>query len=121
MNSKTTMTFSSMAIAAVVLLFVSGPIVGNQQALAANLCGSGLGCGGTPDYGISYPSPLSNFFGGYYGCGGCYDSYPYSGFGFHHFHGGFGFHHFHGGFGFHHFHGGFGFHHFHGGFGFHRH
>ena len=93
MNSKTTMTLSSMVIAAVVLLFVSGPIVGNQQALAANLCGSGLGCGGTPDYGISYPSPLSNFFGGYYGCGGCYDSYPYySGFGFHHFHGGFGFH-----------------------------
>jgi hypothetical protein len=90
MNSKTTITFSTMTIAAVLLLFAS---VGNQQTLAANLCGSGLGCGGSPDYGISYPSTLSNFFGG---CGGCYDSYPYySGFGFHHFHGSFGFHHHH--------------------------
>jgi hypothetical protein len=92
-NSKTIMTFSTMAIAAVVLLFASDPILANQKALAANLCGSGLGCGGTPDYGISYPSPLSNFFGG---CGGCYDSYPYySGFGFHHFghFGHFGLHH----------------------------
>jgi hypothetical protein len=98
----------ALIIAALALLFVPGSIAGNQKALAANLCGSGLGCGGTPNYGISYPSPLSNFFGG---CGGCYDGYPYyNDFGFHHF----GFHHFHGGFGFHHFgfhH--FGFHHFH--------
>jgi len=48
---------------------------------AANLCGSGLGCGGVSNYGcdgcggISYPSPLSNFFGG-------------KAFHFHHFHGG---------------------------------
>ena len=34
MNSKATMTFSTLAIAAVALLFASGPIVGNQQALA---------------------------------------------------------------------------------------
>ncbi|MGB6528974.1 MAG: hypothetical protein WBF33_12780 [Candidatus Nitrosopolaris sp.] len=41
MNSKTTMAFSTMTIAAVVLLFASGPIVQNQ-AFAANLYGSGL-------------------------------------------------------------------------------
>ena len=99
MNSKITI---SLGIGAIAAIFALGFIVGNQQTFAANLCGSGLGCGGSPNYGISYPSPLSNYFGG---CGGCYDSYPYySGFGFHHFHGGFGFHHFHGGFGFHHFH-----------------
>jgi hypothetical protein len=34
MNSKTTITFGTMAIAAVALLFASGPIVGNQQAFA---------------------------------------------------------------------------------------
>jgi hypothetical protein len=34
MNSKTTITLSTMAIAAVVLLFASGPIVVSQQALA---------------------------------------------------------------------------------------
>ncbi|MGA9153046.1 MAG: hypothetical protein WBZ36_20910 [Candidatus Nitrosopolaris sp.] len=34
MNSKTTISLSTMAIAAVVLLFASGPIVGSQQALA---------------------------------------------------------------------------------------
>ena len=89
-NSETTMTFS-ISVIAVASLFVPGIIVGSQNALAANLCGSGLGCGGSPDYGISYPSPLSNFFDG---CSGCYDNYPYySGVGFHHFHGGVGFHH----------------------------
>ena len=40
-TSKTIITFSTMAITAVVLLFGSGPIVGNQKALAANLYGSG--------------------------------------------------------------------------------
>jgi hypothetical protein len=34
MNSKTTITLSIGAIAAVALLFVAGPIVGSQQALA---------------------------------------------------------------------------------------
>ena len=34
MNSKATMTISSLAIAAVALLFASGHIVGNQQAQA---------------------------------------------------------------------------------------
>jgi hypothetical protein len=34
MKSKTTMAFSTMAIAAVALLFASGPITGNQQAFA---------------------------------------------------------------------------------------
>jgi hypothetical protein len=34
MNSKTTVALSTIAIAAVVLLFASGPIVGNQLAFA---------------------------------------------------------------------------------------
>ena len=92
--AKKTITFSVSVIAALSLFLAAGPIVVNQKAFAANLCGSGLGCGGASDYGcygcgggISYPSPLSNFFGG-------------EAFHFHHFHGGFGFHHFGG---FHHF------------------
>ena len=85
----------SLGIAAIAAVFALGLIVSNQQTFGANLCGSGLGCGGASDYGcdgcggISYPSPLSNFFGG-----------EAFGHGFHHFHGGFGFHHFGG---FHHF------------------
>ena len=42
MNSKTNISLSTVAIAIVVLLFASGPIVQNQQAFAANLYGSGL-------------------------------------------------------------------------------
>jgi hypothetical protein len=42
MNSKTSKSLSTVAIAVVVLLFASGPIVQNQQAFAANLYGSGL-------------------------------------------------------------------------------
>ena len=81
--AKRLITFSVSVIAAL----SAGPIVANQKVFAANLCGSGLGCGGGSNYGcdgcggISYPSPLSNFFGG-------------EAFHFHHFHGGFGFHHF---------------------------
>jgi hypothetical protein len=89
--SKRTITLSISVIAALSLFLAASPIVTNQKAFAANLCGSGLGCGGASDYGcdgcggISYPSPLSNFFGG--------ETF--------HFHGGFGFHHFGG---LHHFH-----------------
>ncbi len=36
-NSKTIMTFSTLTIVVVALVFVSCPIFGNQQALAANL------------------------------------------------------------------------------------
>jgi hypothetical protein len=89
-KSKTTMTFMTLTVVAFALLFASGPILGNQKALAANLCGSGF-C--DPDPGISYPSPLSHFFGG--------DVLDFHG-GFHHFHG--GFHHFHGSFGLSHHH-----------------
>ena len=42
MISKTNISLSTVAIAVVVLLFASGPIVQNQQAFAANLYGSGL-------------------------------------------------------------------------------
>lgn len=70
-NSKTIMTFnhhhrtrvSTMTIAAVALLFAADPVLGNQKVLAANLCGSGLGCGDNPDYGISYPSHSHTFSG----------------------------------------------------------
>jgi hypothetical protein len=48
MKSKTTITLSIAAIAAAALLFATGPIVGNQQALA-------YGWGG----GISYDPGLS--------------------------------------------------------------
>jgi hypothetical protein len=48
---KTIMTFG-ITIATVVLLFVSIPIVVNQQALAANLAGSGFA---DRHPGISYP------------------------------------------------------------------
>jgi hypothetical protein len=91
---KRTLTFSTLVIVSVSIVFAVAP-VGDQKALASNLCGSGLGCGGASNYGcdgcggISYPSPLSNFFGG-----------EVFGHGFHHFHGGFSFHHFGG---FHHF------------------
>ena len=79
--AKRTITFSVSVIAALSLFLAAGPIVVNQKVFAANLCGSGLGCGGVFNYGcdgcggISYPSPLSNFFGG-------------KAFHFHHFHGG---------------------------------
>ena len=92
MNSKIN---TSLGIGVVAVVLALGFISGNQRALAANLCGSGF-C--EPDYGISYPSPLSHFFGGDVLYRGGY-------YGYHHFHGYYGFHHF----GFHHF----GFHHFH--------
>jgi hypothetical protein len=73
--AKRTITFSISVIAAL-SLFLAGPIVANQKAFAANLCGSGF-C--EPDQSvITYPSPLSHFFGGdvlYHG--------------FHHWHGGY--------------------------------
>jgi len=66
----------SIGIAAIGVVFALGFIVSSQQTLAANLCGSGF-C--EPGGGISYPSPLSHFFGG--------DVLHH---GFHHWHGGFG-------------------------------
>jgi hypothetical protein len=80
MKSKITM---SLGIVTIVVAFALDFIVGNQQTLAANLCGSGF-C--EPNSGISYPSPLSHFFGG--------DVLHWHG-GFHHSHGGFGYHHHH--------------------------
>jgi hypothetical protein len=60
-TAKTTLPFGTLVIAALSLVFAVGSIVANQKAYAANLCGSGF-C--EPDVGISYPSPLSSFFGG---------------------------------------------------------
>jgi hypothetical protein len=92
-TAKRVLTFSTLVIASLSLVLVF-PIVANQKALAANLCGSGLAspdtCSGVPYPGDPYPSPLSNFFDG-----------EVFGHGFHHFHGNFGFHHF-GGFHHHH-------------------
>ncbi|MGC2575101.1 MAG: hypothetical protein WA364_26630 [Candidatus Nitrosopolaris sp.] len=73
------MTFGAVAIAGVIFLCAAGTVIGNQRALAANLAGSGLA---DPDPGISYPSPLSHWFGG--------ETLHH---GFHHFHSGSGFHH----------------------------
>jgi len=44
-DSKTTITFGILVIA-VASLFASDPVLGNQQALAANAAGSGFGGGG---------------------------------------------------------------------------
>jgi hypothetical protein len=78
MNSKTTITFSTLTIAAVTLLFVSGPIL-NQQALA------GRGSGNIGSVGHLYMGGLPGYpyFGGYPGYGGYpymtgYGGYPYS-------------------------------------------
>ncbi|MFZ0515162.1 MAG: hypothetical protein WAM14_26430 [Candidatus Nitrosopolaris sp.] len=80
MNSKTTITFTTLTIAAVALVFVSSPILGNQQALATNIGNVGhLYDGGYPYFG-GYP--------GYTGYGGHpyypgYGGYPYY---YHHHH-----------------------------------
>jgi hypothetical protein len=50
-----------LALAAIAVVFALDFIVSNQLTFAANLCGSGF-C--EQDGGISYPSPLSHFFGG---------------------------------------------------------
>ena len=90
MNSKIGVAFSVAAIAAVIVLFASGPIVATQQAFA------GFG------------------FGGFNGGFGFHRGFGFHHFGFHHFGFPFGFHRFHHfsfPFGFHRFHH-FGFHHF---------
>jgi hypothetical protein len=75
-----------LGVAAIGVVFALGFIVSIQQTFGANLCGSGF-C--EPDGGISYPSPLSHFFGG---------DVLHNG---HHWHGGFGSN-LHGGFHHHH-------------------
>jgi hypothetical protein len=82
----TTITYNTLTIAAVALLFISVPIL-NQQALTANAKGSGnighLYLGGLPVY---------PYFGGYPGYGGYpyitgYGGYPYyDGYYYHHHH-----------------------------------
>jgi hypothetical protein len=88
-KKQTTLTFSSVAIAAVITLFASGPLVAAHQAFACG--GWGGGWGGGCGCGCG---------GGWGGWGGPIGIQPFGfgGFGgFHHF--GFGgFHHF-GGFG----------------------
>jgi hypothetical protein len=82
--AKKTITFSTLVIASLSIVVAVGS-VGNQKALAASLCGSGF-C--EPDPGISYPSPLSHFFGGdvlYHGFHHWHDGFgSYSHDGFHH-------------------------------------
>jgi hypothetical protein len=80
-NTKTTLTFNILAIAAAIaFLFASGYILPNQQALAANIGNVGhLYLGGL----LGYP-----YFGGYSGYGGYpyitgYGGYPYY---YHHHH-----------------------------------
>lgn len=76
MNSKITITFSTLTIAAAIaLLFASGPILGNQQAYAANVAGGRLGGGNAGTVGHLYQGGIPGYpyFGGYPGYGG----YPY--------------------------------------------
>src|SRR5215831_21719 len=72
MNSKTTITLSITVIAAIALLLVS--CITNQEVIAANLCGSGLGCGHHGGYGFHH---FFHHFFPYYGCSDCSDDYDY--------------------------------------------
>jgi hypothetical protein len=79
MNSKTSVTFGALAIAAIATLFTSGPILGNQT-LAANRGAERFGTVGHLYFGgiPGYP-----YFGGYPGYGGYpyitgYANFPYS-------------------------------------------
>ena len=78
-KSKTIMTFGTIVGTALILFFAAGPVIDEQKVLAANLAGSGLA---DSDPGISYPSPLSHWFGG-----------EVLHHGFHHLHGSSGLHH----------------------------
>jgi len=81
--SKISLTFSTLVIAAITFTFAAAPIIGNQKAFAANLCGSGF-C--EPNGGISYPSPFSHFFGGEVLHHHWHDGGSYSQRSFHHHH-----------------------------------
>jgi hypothetical protein len=70
-----------LGLAAIVVVFALGFIVSNQLTFAANLCGSGF-CESNP--GISYPSPLSHFFGGDVLHHHWHASYSHGGFHHHH-------------------------------------
>jgi len=80
-SKKQTLTFSGVAIAAVITLFASGPLVAAHQALACGGgWGGGCGCGCGGGWGGWGGGP---FFGGFGGFGGFHH------FGFGGFHGGF--------------------------------
>src|SRR5262249_16212829 len=72
MSSKTTIALCITAIVAIALLLV--PFTTNQQVLAANLCGSGLGCGHYGGYGFHH---FFHHFFPYYGCSDCSGDYDY--------------------------------------------
>lgn len=76
MDTKRSISLSTVAFAAIALLFASDPILGNQQALAANMCGSGLGCGGYL-YGLRHY--FFHHFHPYYGGYDCYGGYQLPG------------------------------------------
>ena len=65
MKSKTIITFTTMAIAAVALLFASGPIVGNQPAFAYFYYG----------YHHFHPYYYHHYYHHYYGHYGHYGHY----------------------------------------------
>ena len=79
MNSKRGIAFSIAAIAAVTVIFASGPLVANQQAQALPFGGFGGGGGGG---GVGGFGGGGGSFGGGRGGGG-FGFHP--GFGFHHF------------------------------------
>jgi hypothetical protein len=66
MNSKRSISLSTVAFAVVVLVIASGAILGIQGALAANWYGSGLGLGGyCGQCGYGFYKHFYPYFGGY--------------------------------------------------------
>jgi hypothetical protein len=76
MNSTRSIPPSTVAFTIMALLFALGPILAKQEALAANLYGSGLGLGGYCGY-CGYG--LHKHFYPYYGGYGFHNRYPYYG------------------------------------------
>jgi hypothetical protein len=87
MNSKTTIVFSIAAIAAVALLFASGPIISSQQTLAFVVvhghAGFYHGHGFYHGYGFYHHPYYGHGFDHGYG----FYHHPYYGHGFYHGHG----------------------------------
>jgi hypothetical protein len=69
MKPKRSISLNILALAILALVFS----LGSQQTLAANLCGSGLGCGTYNGYGFQYHF-FHPFFQHPYPYFGCYDN-----------------------------------------------
>jgi hypothetical protein len=69
MKPKGSIYLNRVALAIIALVFS----LGSQHALAANLCGSGLGCGSYNGYGFHYHF-FHPFFQHLFPYSGCYDN-----------------------------------------------